>query len=180
MVKTTTKTNDESIDILYSLTPLALEFHKTLQDMDNCIDKWKDYRSNEIIMITLGEKQTAKSNLRGMVLYYFRLDSMTDWLNIIINNLTIWYLILLYVQNLILAASDTSAATLTWALALLLNNQDILKKTQAELDKVVGKERQVEESDIKNLVYLQAILKEFSFAKFYSWITVFKLKIVKD
>jgi hypothetical protein len=66
VVKTTTKTNDESIDILYSLTPLALEFHKTLQDIDNCIDKWKDYRS------------TAKSNLRGIVLYYFRLDSMTD------------------------------------------------------------------------------------------------------
>jgi hypothetical protein len=77
VVKTTTKTNNESIDILYSLTPLALEFHKTLQDIDNCIDKWKDYRSNEIIRITLGEKQTAKSNLRGMVLYYFRLDSMT-------------------------------------------------------------------------------------------------------
>lgn len=47
MVKTTTKTNDESNDILYSLTPLALEFHKTLQDIDNWIDKWKDFKEQE-------------------------------------------------------------------------------------------------------------------------------------
>ncbi|HJT84698.1 MAG TPA: winged helix-turn-helix transcriptional regulator [Nitrososphaeraceae archaeon] len=47
VVKTTTKTNDESNDILYSLTPLALEFHKTLQDIDNWIDKWKDFKEQE-------------------------------------------------------------------------------------------------------------------------------------
>ncbi|XP_048491294.1 cytochrome P450 CYP82D47-like [Beta vulgaris subsp. vulgaris] len=61
---------------------------------------------------------------------------------------------------MILAATDTTAVTLTWALSLLLNNKDVLKKIQAELDNVVGKERQVEESDLKNLVYLQAVLKE--------------------
>ena len=61
---------------------------------------------------------------------------------------------------MILAATDTTAVTLTWALSLLLNNKDVLKKTQAEIDTVVGKERQVEESDLKNLVYLQAVLKE--------------------
>ncbi|XP_021728497.1 cytochrome P450 82C4-like isoform X1 [Chenopodium quinoa] len=61
---------------------------------------------------------------------------------------------------MILAAAYTTSVTLTWALSLLLNNKDVLKKTQAELDNVVGKERQVEESDLKNLVYLQAVLKE--------------------
>ncbi|XP_021766092.1 cytochrome P450 CYP82D47-like [Chenopodium quinoa] len=61
---------------------------------------------------------------------------------------------------MILAAADTTAVTLTWALSLLLNNKEVLKKSQAELDIVVGKERQVEESDLKNLVYLQAVLKE--------------------
>ena len=61
---------------------------------------------------------------------------------------------------MILAGADTTAVTLTWALSLLLNNKDVLKKTQAELDAMVGKERQVEESDLKNLVYLQAVLKE--------------------
>ncbi|XXG55691.1 hypothetical protein AAC387_Pa03g3301 [Persea americana] len=61
---------------------------------------------------------------------------------------------------LILAGTDTTAATLTWALSLLLNNPGVLKKAQDELDTQVGKERNVEESDIQNLVYLQAIIKE--------------------
>lgn len=61
---------------------------------------------------------------------------------------------------MILAGTDTTSVTLTWALSLLLNNKDVMKKTQAELDSIVGKERQVNESDIKNLVYLQAVIKE--------------------
>ncbi|XP_058081651.1 cytochrome P450 CYP82D47-like [Magnolia sinica] len=56
--------------------------------------------------------------------------------------------------------TDTTAITLTWALSLLMNNRHVLKKAQAELDLHVGKDRHVEESDIKNLVYLQAIAKE--------------------
>ncbi|XP_040986237.1 cytochrome P450 CYP82D47-like isoform X1 [Juglans microcarpa x Juglans regia] len=62
--------------------------------------------------------------------------------------------------NLILAGSDTTMVTLTWALSLLLNNSDALKKACDELDINVGKDRHVEESDIKDLVYLQAIVKE--------------------
>jgi len=63
-------------------------------------------------------------------------------------------------QTLILAASDTTSVTLTWTLSLLLNNHDVLKKAQDELDIHIGRERQVKESDMKNLVYLQAIIKE--------------------
>lgn len=63
-------------------------------------------------------------------------------------------------QALILGGSDTTAGTLTWAISLLLNNRHMLKKAQEELDLHVGKERQVEDSDVKNLVYLQAIIKE--------------------
>lgn len=36
----------------------------------------------------------------------------------------------------------------------------MLKKARDELDNYVGRTRQVEESDVKNLVYLQAIVKE--------------------
>ena len=50
--------------------------------------------------------------------------------------------------------------TLTWAISLLLNNPNKLKKAQEELDIQVGKHRQVKESDIKHLPYLQAIIKE--------------------
>ncbi|KAH9687346.1 Xanthotoxin 5-hydroxylase CYP82C4 [Citrus sinensis] len=61
---------------------------------------------------------------------------------------------------LILGATDTTKITLTWVMSLLLNHRDILNKAQNELDIQVGTKRQVNAEDIKNLVYLQAILKE--------------------
>ncbi|KAK1422230.1 hypothetical protein QVD17_25197 [Tagetes erecta] len=61
---------------------------------------------------------------------------------------------------IISAGSDTTVVTLTWALSLLLNNPSALKAAQAEIDKHVGRDRLVEESDLKNLVYLNAIIKE--------------------
>ncbi|XP_021675791.2 xanthotoxin 5-hydroxylase CYP82C4 isoform X1 [Hevea brasiliensis] len=61
---------------------------------------------------------------------------------------------------LIAGASDTTTTTLTWAISLLLNNKPALKKAQEELDIHIGIGREVDESDIKNLVYLQAMIKE--------------------
>ncbi|KAK9112948.1 hypothetical protein Scep_020467 [Stephania cephalantha] len=61
--------------------------------------------------------------------------------------------------NLISGGTDTTMITLTWALSLLLNHPHELKKAQEELEAQVGNNRQVDESDIKNLVYLQAIIK---------------------
>ncbi|KAF3673614.1 Cytochrome 82A3 [Capsicum annuum] len=58
------------------------------------------------------------------------------------------------------AGTDTTIVTLTWTLSLLLNNYEALKKAQDELDIHVGKNRWVQESDLKNLVYLQAIVNE--------------------
>ncbi|KAM5563014.1 dimethylnonatriene synthase-like [Rosa sericea] len=61
---------------------------------------------------------------------------------------------------LILTGSESTAITLTWVLSLLLNNPRVLKAAQEELDHHVGRDRWVQESDIKNLKYLQAIVKE--------------------
>ncbi|KAI3906073.1 hypothetical protein MKW92_019092, partial [Papaver armeniacum] len=62
--------------------------------------------------------------------------------------------------QLILAGSDSTSITLTWALSLLLTNPSALRKAQDELDNKVGKNRNVEGSDINDLVYLQAVVKE--------------------
>ncbi|OIS98517.1 cytochrome p450 82a3 [Nicotiana attenuata] len=70
------------------------------------------------------------------------------------------------ISALQLAGIDTMIVTLSWTLSLLLNyktslnNYQTLKKARDELDVHVGKHRWVQESDIKNLVYLQAIVKE--------------------
>ncbi|KAI3904895.1 hypothetical protein MKW92_017243, partial [Papaver armeniacum] len=62
--------------------------------------------------------------------------------------------------TLILAATDTTSVSLTWALSLLLTNPRVLRTVQDELDTVVGKERNVEDRDVNDLVYLQAVIKE--------------------
>ena len=56
------------------------------------------------------------------------------------------------------AGGDITMVTLTLALSLLLNNPHTLKKAKEELDINVGKGRLVNEADINNLFYLQAII----------------------
>ncbi|KAH9330384.1 hypothetical protein KI387_002492, partial [Taxus chinensis] len=62
--------------------------------------------------------------------------------------------------QLLLAGTDTSSVTLEWALSLLLCHPNKLKNAQDELDSIIGQKRVVEESDIGQLKYLQAIVKE--------------------
>ncbi|CAL5387169.1 unnamed protein product [Camellia sinensis] len=64
--------------------------------------------------------------------------------------------------SLIIGGSDTVTAALSWAVSLLLNNPTTLKAAQHEIDMYVGhgNVRWLDESDTKNLVYLQAIIKE--------------------
>ncbi|KAK7351676.1 hypothetical protein VNO77_11288 [Canavalia gladiata] len=61
---------------------------------------------------------------------------------------------------LILAGTDTTTGTLTWALALLLNNREILNRAINELDTQIGRGKMVELSDLNKLEYLQSIIKE--------------------
>ncbi|KAI3760266.1 hypothetical protein L1987_50659 [Smallanthus sonchifolius] len=63
-------------------------------------------------------------------------------------------------MTLMLTGSESTALTMTWAVSLLLNHPHTLKAAQKELDIHVGQKKWVEESDITNLVYLQAIVKE--------------------
>ena len=68
------------------------------------------------------------------------------------------------IGSLILAlfqgGTDTSAATVEWVLSLLLNNPEVMKKAQAEIDTNIGHNRLVEESDKNNIPYLQNIINE--------------------
>ncbi|GLT62909.1 hypothetical protein SLA2020_355110 [Shorea laevis] len=61
---------------------------------------------------------------------------------------------------LLAAGTDTSAGTMEWAMSLLLNNPEALKKAQVEMDNVVGSSRLVEESDLGKLSYLHCIINE--------------------
>ncbi|KAF3772178.1 Cytochrome P450 82C4 [Nymphaea thermarum] len=64
------------------------------------------------------------------------------------------------VTSMMTAGNDSTAAAMTGTIYLLLLHPNAMKKVQEELDHHVGKERTVNESDIKDLVYLHAVIKE--------------------
>ena len=63
-------------------------------------------------------------------------------------------------QDIFGAGSDTTAKTMEWAMAELICNPEKMKRAQAELDEVIGRNRRVEESDTERLPYLRAVVKE--------------------
>ncbi|KAF5473334.1 hypothetical protein F2P56_009952 [Juglans regia] len=65
-----------------------------------------------------------------------------------------------FIMNMFGAGTDTSAVTTEWAMSELINHPDVMAKARQEIDMVIGKSKLVEESDIANLPYIQAIVKE--------------------
>ncbi|KAF5474086.1 hypothetical protein F2P56_006019 [Juglans regia] len=62
--------------------------------------------------------------------------------------------------ELFLAGVDTTSAAVQWVMAELINHPEVFKKLRLEIESVVGSNRLVKESDIPNLPYLQAVIKE--------------------
>ncbi|XVE91629.1 hypothetical protein REPUB_Repub01dG0026700 [Reevesia pubescens] len=62
--------------------------------------------------------------------------------------------------EMIFRGTDTVAILLEWILARMILHPEIQAKAQAEIDAVVGNSKQVSDSDIPNLHYVQAIVKE--------------------
>ncbi|KAI5336067.1 hypothetical protein L3X38_026201 [Prunus dulcis] len=62
-------------------------------------------------------------------------------------------------ENLYIGGTATTAEAMQWAVAELINHPDMFNKLRVEIKSVVGS-RPVEESDVGNLPYLQAVIKE--------------------
>ncbi|KAL4284376.1 hypothetical protein GQ457_16G002390 [Hibiscus cannabinus] len=62
--------------------------------------------------------------------------------------------------DLMAGGTDTAAITVEWAISELVKQPQLIRQATEELDKVVGRERWVEEKDIPHLPYLDAIIKE--------------------
>ncbi|KAG9440790.1 hypothetical protein H6P81_020955 [Aristolochia fimbriata] len=119
-----------------------------IKELDSIISVWlEEHRQRRLA----GEKPTDPDFI-DVLLSVVETTQFPDYDSEIVMKTTSW--------ALILAGSDTTFITLTWALSLLMNNRHVLKKAQEELDGVVGKDRNVDGSDMKNLPYLQAITKE--------------------
>lgn len=59
-----------------------------------------------------------------------------------------------------LAGSETTSTVLEWTMTELLRNPETMNKAKEELSRVIGSKKKVEENNINDLPYLQAIVKE--------------------
>ncbi|KAI8014844.1 Cytochrome P450 81Q32 [Camellia lanceoleosa] len=64
------------------------------------------------------------------------------------------------ILTMLSAGTDTSSVTIEWAMSLLLNHPEVLKKARAELDENISNDRLADEPDLSNLAYLQGIINE--------------------
>ncbi|CAN6329624.1 unnamed protein product [Urochloa humidicola] len=63
-------------------------------------------------------------------------------------------------MSLLQGGTDTSSSTIEWAMALLINNPDTLKRAASEIHSIVGTSRLLQESDLAGLPYLRCVITE--------------------
>ncbi|XP_057548723.1 trans-cinnamate 4-monooxygenase [Amaranthus tricolor] len=68
--------------------------------------------------------------------------------------------VLYIVENINVAAIETTLWSIEWGIAELVNHPEIQTKVREEMDRVLGKGHQITEPDTTKLPYLQAVIKE--------------------
>ncbi|MED6121490.1 hypothetical protein PIB30_030677 [Stylosanthes scabra] len=68
--------------------------------------------------------------------------------------------VLYIVENINVAAIETTLWSIEWGIAELVNHPEIQKKVRDEIERVLGAGHQVTEPDTHKLPYLQAVIKE--------------------
>ncbi|GJW13295.1 cytochrome P450 CYP82D47-like protein [Tanacetum coccineum] len=127
---------------------------KTAKEIDVMVDKWLQVHKNKMKStrhVDGSTDQVFMATLFSRVKEELKHDLHSFSIDAIVKSTCL---------AIFAAASHTTTVTLTWALALLVNNPRVLQNAQKELEKHVGRDREVEDSDLKNLVYIQAIIKE--------------------
>ncbi|KAL8482419.1 hypothetical protein ACS0TY_028551 [Phlomoides rotata] len=64
------------------------------------------------------------------------------------------------IQNLIVGATDTSATAIEWAINEVLRHPHVIKKAKEELDRIIGRKRWVQETDLSQLPCIESIIME--------------------
>ncbi|KAG6680588.1 hypothetical protein I3843_13G041300 [Carya illinoinensis] len=124
-------------------------------ELDSLIGSWVEEHTARRELKT--DEQSHEPDFIDVMLSLIEEDSMFGYPRETIIKATAMACIML---TLILSGSETISLNLTWLISLLLNNKHALKRVQEELDLKVGKDRWVEDYDIKDLVYFQATVKE--------------------
>ncbi|ONK54875.1 uncharacterized protein A4U43_UnF10140 [Asparagus officinalis] len=64
------------------------------------------------------------------------------------------------IQDMFIAGTDTTSATLEWVMTELALHPRVLKKAQEEMRQIAGNKGKVEENDIHQFRYIRSVIKE--------------------
>ncbi|XP_021908291.1 cytochrome P450 81E8-like [Carica papaya] len=130
--------------------------------------RWVDYQGIAKRSERLGRKTDAF--LQGLIDEHRRKKGSPEFENTMISHLLSLqesspdYYTDLIIKGLVLimlvAGTDTTGITIEWAMSNLLNHPYVLQKAKTELDTYVGADHLINESDLLNLTYLNAIISE--------------------
>ncbi|KAK9101257.1 hypothetical protein Scep_024687 [Stephania cephalantha] len=138
--------------LVIGASPNVAEFYPVLEPLDlqglrrRCADRVS--RVNKLWESTVKERRISRSG------------DPKDMLDVLLDNGFDDVQINVLFLETFGPGSETSSATIEWAIAELIRNPDKLAKVRQELDQVVGPTSQVKESHIPQLPYLQACMKE--------------------
>ncbi|KAK3217698.1 hypothetical protein Dsin_011668 [Dipteronia sinensis] len=117
------------------------------QRLEQIIHEYEENRMNNII-----DGENEEKDVMDILLETCR-DSSAEVM------ITISHIKYLFME-IFMASVDSTSTAMQSAMAEIINRPEIFKKLREEINSVVGSNQLVKESDVPNLPYLQAVLKE--------------------
>ncbi|KAL1814631.1 hypothetical protein DCAR_0518796 [Daucus carota subsp. sativus] len=135
-----------SMEFIYKLNGMKLKLQNTSKRFDEFFD--------EVIKEHLNPNED-KGEFKDLIDILLEIQQNQDTeLPLTMDNLKAIML------DMFAAGTDTTFITLDWGMTELIINPRVMQKAQAEVRKVVGKRTVVLESDLPDLHYMKAIIKE--------------------
>ncbi|CAN1233762.1 Cytochrome P450 CYP82J17 [Linum perenne] len=143
MLVTGTLVPSDLIPVLgwFGFQGVVKDMKRVSKELDVIMESWvEDHKKKEIVN---GGRIDSDSDLIDVMLHEIKDDVAYG-----------------HKRETIVKATAMTSITLSWILSNLLNHKQVLKLAQQEIDDKVGTDRWVDDSDIENLAYLGAVIKE--------------------
>ncbi|KAK3032484.1 hypothetical protein RJ639_037297 [Escallonia herrerae] len=137
----------KSLEVISGLQPRFEKIHKKV---DKILDNILNEHKNRTIMAT--GKGDSNEDLVDVLLRYQKPGN----LEFPLTDSNIKAVIL----DIFIAGSETSSTAMGWAMSEMLKNPSVMERAQAEVREVFGKRKVVDETDLHELKFLQAVIKE--------------------
>ncbi|XP_044486138.1 cytochrome P450 71AP13-like [Mangifera indica] len=134
-----------SMEFIHSLTGMKLRLQNTFQRFDKFFDKVINEHLNP-------DREKNKPDLVDVLLDIQKNGS--NEMPLTMDNVKA------IILDMFAAGTDTSFITLDWGITELIMNPKVMEKAQAEVRSILGERRVVLESDLPQMHYLKAVIKE--------------------